>query len=68
MSKMFRKGRKYVFTKKKFIQQCKSQGDNWKLYRGWVNECNGQLVQVHGSATGFALGYSICPYWCKEVK
>lgn len=44
MSRSFREGYKYVFTKKKFV---KDQGkSSLKWCKGWVNESNGREVKV----------------------
>ena len=68
MGNIYRPGHKYIFTKKKFIQQYKRQGYDWRLCRGWVNECNGRQVEIYNITIGFIAGYTINPHWCKEVK
>lgn len=66
MSKDFKPGFKYVFTKKKFI---KSAGK--KLYSGstkvWVNEINGREVMVIDSCSGNCMNYVVLPAWCKCI-
>lgn len=65
MSKSFREGHKYVFTKKKFIQ---SEGKKWyKFSKDRVDICNGRNVNVLNKEDGKALGFLISPKWCKCV-
>lgn len=67
MSKIFRKGRKYVFTKKKFVQKCVQDEEDWRPYKGWVNQCNGMEVRLISDYGGNVRGYAVIPDWCKEV-
>lgn len=69
MSKCFRKGFKYVFTKKKFI---KDAGYNryMNIYtKLWVDICNGQIVEIVNSSEGEIgeMRYEVYPEWCKCI-
>lgn len=66
MSKCFREGFKYVFTKKKFMQ-VEGKGE-YKIHRKWVNECNGRIVKVIGNKNGEIgkIEFGVYPEWCKS--
>ena len=65
LSKSFREGYKYVFTKKKHV---KDQGkSSFKWCKGWVNECNGREVKIINENNGKVGDYFIFPEWCKCI-
>lgn len=66
MSKRFEVGKKYVFTKKKYIRDMGKK--TYKIYKSWVDKCNGRIVIINSPSVGDICGYSINSKWCKEVK
>lgn len=76
MSKCFREGFKYVFTKKKFLKDAGHRRYMGTYTKPWVDVCNGQVVKVIGSLEGYAgtenigneiVHYSVIPEWCKCI-
>ena len=65
MSKQFIRGKKYVFTKKKFV---KMMGKVHSEEKRWVNGFNGKQVILHSQFIGVIEDVPIIPLWCKCIK
>lgn len=76
MSKCFRPGLKYVFTKKKFINSSRCNKTEYQtdmLIKQWVDLLNGCEVEVVHKGEGeifmrkLQFPYFVVPKWCKCI-
>lgn len=70
MSKCFREGFKYVFTKKKFIKDA-GHRRYMETSKPWADECDGRAVEVLDCKNGLIKTgeepYRVNSEWCKCI-
>ncbi|MGO5072385.1 hypothetical protein ACTQ4K_00290 [Clostridium sporogenes] len=68
MAKQFVEGNKYVFSAKKFKNQCRKDGISIKSYT-WHDYINGRIVRSKsGTCNGVCDGLDVDRLWCKCVE
>ena len=65
MSKQFRPGLVYVFSTKKYKNDCRKDKDT-SQYR-WPKLINGRIVNIKSDTLAFYKGLYIEPQWCKCI-
>ncbi|WP_061334664.1 hypothetical protein [Clostridium botulinum] len=67
MAKQFVEGNKYVFSAKKFKNQCRKDGITIKSIT-WHKSIDGRLVKTEDGFSGICDGLYIDRSWCKCIE